>query len=184
MPTKPITVAVGAVLGSLALAACDIDVPDLNNPGLDQLENNSTLNAINTACTGLLIGTRATKSGTTGLVNQLGILGRESYTFDSADTRFVSEELEQDLQKTSAFGGIFWQVEYSYIRLANIILHGVDKVPEFGTADGAPLKAGIQGFAHTIQAFELLTVIVTHDATGAVIDTDRPLGADLAPIVD
>ena len=32
--------ALAAVLGAAWLSACDLDVPDLNNPGLDTLQNN------------------------------------------------------------------------------------------------------------------------------------------------
>jgi len=76
---------------AVALSGCDLDIPDLNNPGLDQLENAPTAPSINTAATGLLVGNRTAKTATGGFVNQLGILGRESYDFDSADGRFVSE---------------------------------------------------------------------------------------------
>jgi starch-binding outer membrane protein, SusD/RagB family len=179
MYTKQLTFAIGAILGSFALSGCDLDVPDLNNPGLEQLENDPTVSSINTATTGLLIGQRGGKAGTTGLVNQLGILGRESYDFDPNDGRFVSEELQANLVKNSAFGGVFWAGNYANIRLGNIILHGVDKVGEFSEEE----KAGIKGVTHTIQALELLTVVLTHESTGAVIDTDHPLGDPLKPLV-
>jgi starch-binding outer membrane protein, SusD/RagB family len=167
------------ILGSLALASCSLDIPDLNNPGLEQLENSPTTASINTATTGMLIGARAGKATTAGLVNQLGILGREAYDFDSADGRFVNELIQGNLSKASPFGGAFWGGNYANIRLGNIILHGVDKVPEFSDAQ----RAGIRGFVHTITAFELLTVIWTHRETGAVIDTDHALGEALGDFV-
>jgi hypothetical protein len=45
-------------------------------------------------------------------------------------------------------------------------------------------KAAIRGFARTIAAVSLLRVVVTHDTNGVVIETDRSLGDDLAPLVD
>lgn len=179
MYTKQLALALGGILGSLALSGCDLDIPDLNNPGLEQLENAPTASSINTAATGLLIGNRAAKSTTTGYVNQLGILGRESYDFDSADGRFVNELIQGNLVKGSPFGGVFWGANYANIRLANIILHGVDKVAEYTPEE----KSAIQGFVHTIMALELLTVIITHYDTGAVIDTDHALGEPLGPFV-
>jgi hypothetical protein len=176
---KNLMLALGGLVGSLALASCDLNVPDLNNPGLDQLQNAPTAAGINTAATGLLIGDRGGKSATTGLVNQCGILGRESYDFDSADNRFVSELIQGNLSKASPFGGAFWGGNYANIRLANIVLHGVDKVAEFSEEN----KQGIRGFAHTLIALELITVIITHDDTGAVIDVDKELGAPLGPFV-
>lgn len=178
MTTKQLALALGGVI-ALALAGCDLVIPDLNNPGLDQLQNTPTVVSINTAATGLLVGNRGAKSTTTGLVNQLGILGRESYDFDAADTRFVSELIQGNLSKASPFGGSFWAGNYANIKLANIILHGVDKVPEFSETN----RAGIRGFAHTIIALELLTVIVTHDSIGAVIDVDHDIDAPLGAFV-
>jgi hypothetical protein len=169
-----------ALGGTVSLAACNLDVPDLNAPGLDELENNPTKAGITAACTGLLIGNRGNTAAENGLVTQLGILGREAYNFDTADPRYISEMLAGALNKSSPFGGNFWGGPYANIRLGHIILHGVDKVPEFTPAE----RSAIKGFTHTIQAHELLKVIITHDTNGAVIDTDRdPLGP-LAPIVD
>ena len=85
--------ALAGVLGSLAVAACDFDVPDLNNPSLTDLENDPNAVRIWAACTGLLIGNRSNKAAANGLVSQLGILGRESYNFDTADPRYVGELL-------------------------------------------------------------------------------------------
>jgi hypothetical protein len=178
MNTKQLALALG-ILGSLALSGCSLDIPDLNNPGLEQLQNTPTAASINTATTGLLIGDRGGKSAPVGLVNLLGILGRESYDFDSADIRFVSEMIQGNLSKASPFGGTFWGGPYANIRLANIILHGVDKVAEFTEEQ----KSGIKGFAHTLQAMELITVVITHDSTGAVIDLDHPLGDPLGAFV-
>jgi hypothetical protein len=165
--------------GALALSACNLDIPDLNNPGLEQIEDTPTVSSLNTATTGLLVGFRAGKSATVGYVNLLGILGREAYDFDAADVRFVSEVLQSNLNKSSPFGGAFWGGPYANIRQANIILHGVDKVPELTDTQ----RSGIRGFAHTIMALELLTVILTHTDTGAVIDTDRPIDGPLGPFV-
>jgi starch-binding outer membrane protein, SusD/RagB family len=178
MSIKQLGLALG-ILGSLALSGCSLDIPDLNNPGLEQLENTPTAASINTATTGLLIGDRGGKSATVGLVNLLGILGRESYDFDSADIRFVSEMIQGNLSKASPFGGTFWAGPYANIRLGNIVLHGVDKVAEFTEEQ----KSGIKGFTHTLQAMELITVVITHEKTGAVIDVDHPLGDALGPFV-
>jgi starch-binding outer membrane protein, SusD/RagB family len=175
MKTKQLAFVVAGIL----MSACSLDIPDLNNPGLEDLENDPTAARINTAATGLIIGDRGGKSATTGTVNQLGILGREAYDFEAADVRFVSELLQANLSKASPFGGSFWAAQYQIIRLGNIILKGVDNVPEFNDAQ----KSGVKGFVHTMQAMQLITVIITHDSTGAPIDVDRPLGAELGPFV-
>jgi starch-binding outer membrane protein, SusD/RagB family len=172
-----------AGLAATVLTACDLDVPDLNNPGLDELlQNNPTPDAINAACTGLLIGNRRNHAAAFGYVDILGILGREAYNFDTADPRFVGELLGGNLNPGSPFGGGFWAQPYANLRLANVALAAVDKInvellPEVN-------KQGIRGFIHTIQALDLLEVIVTRDTNGAVIDTNRDVDGPLGPIVD
>lgn len=172
-----------AGLGALALAACDLDVPDLNNPGLDELlQNNPTPDAINAACTGLLIGNRRNHAAEFGYIDILGILGRENYNFDTADPRFVGELLGGNLNQGSPFGGGFWAGPYANLRLANVTLHAVDKINVELLPDEN--KQAIRGFIHTIMALDLLEVIATRDTNGAVIDTDRDVNGPLGAIVD
>ncbi|HEU0036839.1 MAG TPA: RagB/SusD family nutrient uptake outer membrane protein [Kofleriaceae bacterium] len=167
-----------ATLGT-TIASCDLDVPDLNNPGIGDLEDNPTPSAVSAACTGLLIGNRRNQAAANGFVAQLSILARDAYNFDQADPRFIGELLQGTLQAGSPFGGNFWTGPYANIRLANTILKATDKVAEFSDQE----KAAIRGFTNTIKALDLLEVAVTRDDIGAVIDTDRPLDAELAPIV-
>ena len=172
-----------AGLGALLIAACDLDVPDLNNPGLDDLlQNNPTPDAINAACTGLLIGNRRNHAAEFGYIDILGILGRENYNFDTADPRFVGELLGGNLNKGSPFGGGFWAGPYANLRLANVTLHAVDKINVELLPDEN--KQAIRGFIHTIMALDLLEVIATRDNNGAVIDTDRDVNGPLGAIVD
>lgn len=177
--TRLIAPAVAGVL-LLGIAACDLDVPDLNNPGVDLLQDKPDRVAISKACTGLLIGNRVGIAGEFGYVDYLGILGREAYNFDTADPRLVSEMIAGTLNKGSPFGGGIWAGPYANIWLANQILHALDKVPDEGL-DAAD-KSAVRGFVHTIMALDLLQVIVTHDANGAVIDTDHALGEPLGAI--
>lgn len=174
--------AVAGILGALSVPACDLEVGDLNNPGLDELEENPTAITVAAACTGLLIGTRRNRAAPNGLVSQLGILGRESYNFDDADPRFIEELIEAPLDQGSPFGGNFWAGPYLNLRLANVTLRALDRVSSDQLSD--PQKSAIRGFIRTIQALDLLEVIVTHDTNGGVIDTDRPIGDPLGPIVD
>jgi starch-binding outer membrane protein, SusD/RagB family len=166
-------------VASLAFAGCDLDVGDLNNPGIDELEENPTAVTVNAACTGLVIGNRGNYSAANGYVTQLGILGREAYNFDAADPRYVGELLTTSLNPGSPFGGNFWTGPYANIRLSNIIIVAVDKVPDFSAEE----ISGIKGFAKTMQALDLLTVTVTRDTNGVVIDTAQDRG-ELGALVD
>jgi starch-binding outer membrane protein, SusD/RagB family len=168
-----------AAAASLQLAACDFDIPDLNNPGIAELESNPSRPLITVAATGLLDAHRAGLAAANGYISQLGILGRESYNFDPADPRYIGELLTGMLQKGSPFGGAFWGGPYANIRIANLVNRAVDLVPTYTDSE----RLAVKGFARTIIALDLLRVIVTHDDVGAVIDTDKPLGAPLGPIV-
>ena len=164
----------------LATGCKDLNVPNLNSPALDDLLNNPTRSKIATAATGLLIGTRAGIAAQNGYVSLLGIVGRESYNFDPADPRFVTEMMVGPLDGGSpAFGGNLWGLPYRNILNANVVLAATDRVP----AVSDPEKEAVRGFAKTIQAFDFLKVIVTRDANGAPIDVGIDLTAPPVAIV-
>src|SRR5437868_1954250 len=102
------------------LLGCESDVPDLNNPGIAELQNNPTPSAANAVATGLLIGARAGIALPNGYVSLLGVLGRESYDLDAGDPRFVTELLLSPALDpgTPAIGGNFWVRPYANIRNA------------------------------------------------------------------
>lgn len=169
------TIAAVAVL--LFVSACkDLVVPDYNNTSIDDLTLNPTPTKITQASQGLLVGTRAGIGEQNGYVSLLGILGRESYNFDPADPRFITEMLIGPLDGGSpAFGGNLFALPYRNIRNANLVLGALDKV----TGMSASEKSAVEGFAKTIQSLDYLQVIDTRDDLGAPIDvnigpTDTP----------
>ena len=176
--THTTALALAGVLAG-ALPACGLDVGDLNNPSLDDLQNHPTVVTIGAASTGLLVGNRRNHAAENGYVMLLGILGREAYNFDVADPRYVSEMLVNKLNSGSPFGGNFWPLPYANIRLAGIVLDAVDKVDLLSAAD----KSAIRGFTKTIEALDLLEVVVTHDTNGVVIDLDPDPLAAPTPLV-
>lgn len=163
-----------------ALASCDLEVGDLNNPSVDDLENNPTPELVSAAATGLIAGHRTGLAARNGYVSVLGILGRESYLFTASDPRFCSELLTGSLAKGSPFGGNFWVAPYANIRQAHILIGAVDKLATFSPQQ----RLAVKGFARTFIALDLLRVVVTRDTIGAVIDTDRARDAGPAPLVD
>ena len=174
---KAITI-LPALVGVMLIGCRNLDVPDLNNPGLESLQGNPTRTGVMTAATGLLIGTRGGMGSQTGYVSVLGILGRESYDFDPAEPRFVTELLIGPLDPGGLFGGFQWGGSYGNIRNANILLRATTAV----SGVTAEEKEAIRGFAKTIKALDLLEVIVTRDSNGAPIDVDVSPTADPAPI--
>ena len=156
------------VAASFMVDACgDLTVPDYNNPSLEDLESNPTPTTIRQAAQGLLVGARAQMGAQNGYVSLLGILGRESYNFDPADTRFITEMLIGPLDPGSpAFGANLFAARYANIRLGNTILAALGQVAGMTPAE---LEA-TRGFVKTIQAHDLLHVLNTRDDLGAPID--------------
>jgi hypothetical protein len=166
-----------AGLGVLGACGSDLNVPEYNNPSLEDLENNPTPAGVKAAATGLLIGARADLTGRTGYIPMLGIVGREAYILDASDPRYINELLVGPLTNTGAFGAGIWTSRYANIRGANILLTATGKVAGFTDAQ----KEAIRGFAKTIQALDFLLVVNSRDVNGAPIDVNRPID-DLAPL--
>jgi hypothetical protein len=176
---KPSTTLVFA-LASLLPAACgSLDIGDLNDPGLDEFQKNPGPASIAAAAVGMLIEMRDDTAATNGYISQLGILGRESYNFDPADGRFITEMLEGQLSPGNrVFGGNFWENPYKNIRAGSILLTATDSVVGLDMEQ----KEAVKGWAKTMMALEYLRVINTHDTNGAVIQLSTDLRA-LDPIV-
>ena len=172
---------IASVAVLLFASACkDLVVPDYNNTSLDDLTNNPTPTKIAQASQGLLVGTRVGIGEQNGYISLLGIVGRESYNFDPADPRFITEMLVGPLDGGSpAFGGNLFAAPYRNIRNANLLLGAVDKVLGLSASQ----KSAVQGFAKTIQALDYLNVINTRDDLGAPIDVNIGPTDDPAPIV-
>lgn len=161
------------------LAACgDLTVPDFNNPSLEDLQGSPSPTTIRQAAQGMLIGTRSQMGAQNGYVSLLGIVGRESYNFDPADARFITEMLIGPLDPGSpAFGANLFGLRYRNIRLGNTILTALGQVAGLTTAQ----QEAVRGFVKTIQAYDYLMVINTRDDLGAPIDVDiSPTGAPAA----
>ena len=175
--TRNLLIALAAIA---PMAACELDVPDLNNPGEDELRNSPTPELVRVTATGLLIGHRESYRETSGYVSQLGLVGRESYNFDTGDPRYRTEMLSADLNGGSrVFGGNFWEDPYANIHMSNLLLEAADEVEGFSEGE---LEA-IRGFAKTIQALDYLIVINTRGELGAAIatSTDVDVLPELVP---
>ncbi|WP_434383872.1 RagB/SusD family nutrient uptake outer membrane protein [Melittangium boletus] len=170
-----------ALSTAMGLGGCDLTVPDLNRPSVDSLELTPTRPAVISAAEGLLVGNRAGYAAQNGYVSVLGVLGREAYILDKADPRYVGELLAGPALDpgSPAFGGNFWVGPYANLRNANTLLRALEVVP--GMSDEE--KEAVRGFAKTMKALDYLVLINTRDTNGIVLDVDRPIGADLAPIV-
>lgn len=181
LKSTKVTSLIASIAVILFAGACkDLVVPDYNNTSLEDLSSNPTPTKIAQAAQGLLVGTRVGIGEQNGYVSLLGIVGRESYNFDPADPRFITEMLIGPLDGGSpAFGGNLFAAPYRNIRNANILLGATDKVVGLS----AEQKSAVVGFAKTIQALDYLNVINTRDDLGAPLDVNIGPTADPAPIV-
>jgi hypothetical protein len=177
---RPIRCA-AALLSVIAVSACsELTVPDFNNSSIEDLSTNPTPDKIAAAAQGLLVGSRTMMGPQNGYISLLGILGRESYNFDAADPRFITEMLIGPLDGGSpAFGGNLFANPFRNIQNAYIMLDALERTP--GMSDEE--KEAVRGFAKTFQALDFLHAINTRDDLGLPIDVDRDPREDPAPIV-
>ena len=143
-----------------------LDAPDQNASTLDLLTTAPTRSAVATATQGLV---RAMRGDATGVVVTFGLLGREGYILDPGNP-----------QNTPAYFLVLadiglWGGPYAAIKLADVVLTAVPKVPGVTAAE----QEAIRGFVKTIYAIELLRVINSMDQSGAALDaaatpTDTP----------
>jgi len=173
---------------ALAMSGCEsLNAPNFNFGDVAELQENPDRASIGAAVTGLTITTRQVwAEDDNDFVAMLGILGRENYVLDVADPRFVSEMLAGELQAGSpAFGGNFWGRPYENLRVADIVLAGVDAVETTELSEAE--KNAVRGFVKTWKALDLMVIAVTRDdncdgTIGCPIEVeDDPEG--LAPAV-
>jgi hypothetical protein len=158
----------------LGLSACDLTVPDQNNPSLNELQNNPTAFSVNSLASGLLIGAR---DGFETYIVTSGMFGREMYDFDGASV--IADELLTGPLNSSQWGGSNWDAPYANLRNATTLLEAVGSIERFSEAQ----KEAIRGYTKTIMAYEFLILISTRNENGAVIDIDRSPTGDPGPIV-
>jgi hypothetical protein len=186
MTTLRSTMTLLVVLAIAGGVGCtSLEAPDFNNPSIDELQENPTRAAAAAAATGLLIGARENMGEFNGYISLTGILGRESYNLDGADTRYATEMYQGSVLNpgSPALGGNLWALRYQNIRNANILLNALDQLLDDPLTGMTPTeKEATRGFAKTIQALDFLLVINTRDENGAVIDVDRPVLDPPAPI--
>ncbi|HUP00682.1 MAG TPA: RagB/SusD family nutrient uptake outer membrane protein [Gemmatimonadota bacterium] len=168
-----------------AVACSNLMAPDFNNPSIDELQENPTRAGVIPAATGLLVGARDNIAEFNGYISLTGILGRESYNLDGADTRYATEMYTGAVLNpgSPALGGNLWALRYKNIRNANIVLNALNALLDAPPEGMTPAeKEATRGFTKTIQALDFLLIINTRDVNGAPIDVDRPITDPPAPI--
>src|SRR5205823_9914461 len=156
--------AVGATLGALLLVdACSsfFDVPNTNQPNLEDLVNNPTRAKLSAAATGIFASARGDIQG---IVWRLGSLGREGINL-SGNNQPDYQEPYFLAALTGNFGGALWAGRYAAIRNVNIYLTALERVATGEVSDAE--KAASRGMANTMKALAFLYVVETRDSLGA-----------------
>jgi len=169
-----LSTALSASLVLSAIACGEIDVANPNNPSVDGLVSSPTATSAGALATGLLRGTRANVAEG---IRWLGAFGREGYPM-SVTGASLPGSVRDPLNGNGFPGNILYADPYRNIRSANILLSAIDGVGAWTETQ----KQATRGFTKTIQAYDLLQVIVTRDAFGSPLDASLDPTAPPAPI--
>ncbi|HEY6157410.1 MAG TPA: RagB/SusD family nutrient uptake outer membrane protein [Gemmatimonadales bacterium] len=173
------SVRAGALMALLLVTACSdfFNVPNSNQPNLEDLVNNPTRTKLSAAATGIFAGAR---SGIQSYIWRLGSMGREGINLSGNNQPDYQEPYFGPLQSTG-FGGAQWTDRYQNIRNINVYLNALARISNTEVADGE--KAAGRGMANTLKALAFTYVILTRDTLGAPIDVDHPITDAPAPFV-
>lgn len=172
--TKQLSRLLTAGLVATVFTACDLTVPDFNNPSVQDLQTNPTSAAVAAAAQGLLFDTRLTAAD---MVQWVGAFGREVYPMAPTGSSLPGS-VRDPWTQTLFVGTQVWGEAYKNIRNANLLLEAL-AASELPEAD----KAAVRGFSKTIQAYDLLHIAVTRRMLGAPIAVGSDPNEPPAPIV-
>src|SRR5215216_2773845 len=161
----------------LAFAGCSdsLDVRNFNSPTPEGLSGDP-LGGIQVAANGIVFQNR---SAAAGFNIGVGILGREAYNYTASEPRNTLGWLQGPRLLSSGFAGASnWAPHY--VNLRNIF--NFTKQIEGTAALSAQQKQAALGFAQTIEALELLPLIVTRDTIGIPVEIQDDPGY-VAPFV-
>lgn len=167
------TASAAALTLALAGAACsDLVVPNFNDPSVQDLTTNPTVNSVVAAAQNLMATARG---NTSSRVLYLGIWGREAYDLRPEEPRTTTNRLIGPLDPVN--GGAFWG--YSSLKNIQVLLDAVDAVDAIPDPD----KNAIRGFAKTVAAQSLWNIAIMHTSFGAALEPPADPGDELSPIV-
>ncbi|MFQ6675493.1 MAG: RagB/SusD family nutrient uptake outer membrane protein [Fidelibacterota bacterium] len=147
------------VLVVLVWTGCDtLDFPDPNSPVVESA-------TIQSLVTGAEAGMRVDLDI---YLRDIGVVGREVYYLEPADPRYTGELLRGPLDPGGFLTLRPWNAHYRVIKSCNLLLERDD------------IDSGVEGFAKTILAYNLLMIINMQDENGARINYDGDITKPLA----
>ncbi|WP_439880045.1 RagB/SusD family nutrient uptake outer membrane protein [Pontibacter sp. MBLB2868] len=169
----------GMLLVTVALPACEVDdISDPNNPTIESVLENATVDDLNN----LVVGTEAGMRNVLGTYyDDVSVIGREVYRFSGADPRFTSDLLgfgSATLDNNTFYTTNPWAARYRVVKNTNTLIGAVNNTALVTDTQ----KQGYLGFAKTIKAHQLLMNLTLMNENGIRIDVDDI--NNLGPIVD
>ena len=164
--------AAALLLGLAGTGCTDLVVPNFNDPSVEDLTTNPTVNSVVAAAQNLMATARG---NTSSRVLYVGIWGREAYDLRPEEPRTTTNRLIGPLDPVN--GGAFWG--YSSLKNIQVLLDAVDAVEAIPEPD----KNAIRGFAKTVAAQSLWNIIIMHTSFGAALEPPADPGDELSPIV-
>ena len=168
--------------GLLALAACNFDILNTNQPTQGDLLSNPTRGKLTAAATGVMSSSR---TGMVSFIWRLGSMGREGINLSGNNQPDYSEPYFGPVQAGGSFGGLQWLDRYQSIRTANLYLQALANNVNLSGPDllSDAERAASRGMANTYKALAFLYVIETRAQLGAPVSVETSVDSGPAPWV-
>lgn len=173
---KPVLVLLAMVL---IMPACEIDdIPDPNNPTVESVLVNATVDDLNN----IVVGTEAgMRNFLATYYENVGVIGREHYRFSNSDPRFLSDLLGGEnavLDANTFYTTNPWAGRYRVVKNANVLIASANNTTFISEEE----RQGYMAFAKTIKAHQLLLNLTMMHEPGIRLDVDDP--DNLGPFVE
>ena len=154
--------------------SCDIeDGKDLNGPETSSISEGLSRPELPQVVAGILADMRARLNTQRDAIS---VVGRDYWRHQSSDPRWVGDLMTGTLDDNAFYITTHYAARYAVVRECNLLLEGLENTTEaFTDAE----KAAIRGFANTMKAHQLLTVLSFLYQNGIRTDVTDPnnLGA-------
>ena len=137
---------------------------DFKNPNAPTIENAEGIPAQN-FITGAEAGMR---DDLAIYLRDVSVIGREAFYFEPADPRYTGELLNNRLDPGGFLVTRPWNARYNVVKNCNILLEVM--IPQLVGDELADERAGIEGFAKTIIAYQLLLNLNLMNENGIQLD--------------
>ena len=163
-----------ALVAALLSGACsDFNIPNLNQPSVEDLATDPTPSAVRQAALGLLYDTRAAMQNN---ARTLGHWGREGYSLNVPQGG-IGSIIAGPFSPPSTRGE--WTTAFRNLRTAHVLLDALDAV----TGLTAEEIEGVRGFTKTVMAYDYMHLIQNKRPFGIPIDVNTDPTGDPAPVV-